>query len=126
MTPSHIPDDVRRFLLGAIPSVPHLEALLLLRAEPSEPWTASRLARRLYVDEGQAGSLLRDLHGAGLLQATGHGHRFAPAEAALADTVSELDAVYARHVVAVAELIHSSSDRKAQRFADAFRLRKEP
>jgi len=126
MTPSHIPDDVRRFLLGAIPTVPHLEALLLLRAEPSEPWTASRLARRLYVDEGQAASLLRDLHGAGLLQAMGHGYRYDPVEDALADTVSALDAVYARHVVEVAELIHSSSDRKAQRFADAFRLRKDP
>jgi hypothetical protein len=28
-------------------------------------------------------------------------------------------------VVEVAELIHSTSDRKAQRFADAFRWRKE-
>ena len=97
MTASHIPDDVRRFLLGAIPSVPHLEALLLVRAEPDEPWTAARLARRLYVDENGAARLLRDL-----------------------------DAIYARHVVEVAELIQSSSDRKAQRFADAFRLRKEP
>ena len=77
MTPSHIPDDVRRFLLGAIPSVPHLEALLLLRAEQSESWTAARLARRLYVDEVAAAPLLRDLHGAGLLQPTGHGYRFA-------------------------------------------------
>jgi hypothetical protein len=126
MTPSHIPDDVRRFLLGAIPSVPHLEALLLLRAEQSEPWTAARLARRLYVDEAAAAPLLRDLHAAGLLQPTGHGYRFGPADDALSGTIAELDAVYSRHVVEVAELIHSSSDRKALRFADAFRLRKEP
>lgn len=127
MAPSHIPDDVRRFLLGAIPSVPHLEALLLLRAETAEPWTAARLARRLYIDEGAAGPLLRDLQGAGLLQAApGHGFRFRPADTALETVVADLDAVYARHVVEVAELIHSSSDRKAQRFADAFRLRKEP
>ena len=126
MTASHIPDDVRRFLLGAIPSVPHLEALLLVRAEAAEPWTGPRLARRLYVDEGGATRLLRDLGEAGLLQAAGHGYRFGPADPALADVVAALDAIYARHVVEVAELIHSSSDRKAQRFADAFRLRKEP
>ena len=126
MTASHIPDDVRRFLLGAIPSVPHLEALLLVRAEPGEPWTAARLARRLYVDENGAARLLRDLDDAGLLQPSGNGHRFEPVDAALAAVVADLDAIYARHVVEVAELIHSSSDRKAQRFADAFRLRKEP
>jgi hypothetical protein len=39
--------------------------------------------------------------------------------------VDRLAGVYARHVVEVAELIHSTSDRKAQRFADAFRWRKE-
>lgn len=126
MTASPIPDDVRRFVLGAIPSVPHLEALLLVRAEAAEPWTAPRLARRLYVDESGAGRLLRELGAAGLLQQAGPGYRFAPDDAALEEVVAALDAIYARQVVAVAELIHSSSDRKAQRFADAFRLRKEP
>lgn len=126
MADSHIPDEVRRFLLGAIPSVPHLEALLLVRAEASEPWTASRLARRLYIDETGAGRLLRELGEAGLLRQGGHGYRFDPTDAPLATVVAELDAIYARRVVEVAELIHSSSDRKAQRFADAFRLRKEP
>jgi hypothetical protein len=126
MAASHIPDDVRRFLLGAIPSVPHLEALLLVRAEAAEPWTAARLARRLYIDEAGAGRLLHDLGEAGLLRKAVHGYRFDPADPQLATVVAELDAIYARRVVEVAELIHSSSDRKAQRFADAFRLRKEP
>ena len=126
MAASHIPDEVRRFLLGAIPSVPHLEALLLVRAEAVEPWTAPFLARRMYIDEAGAGRLLRDLGDAGLLRPAGHGYLFDPADAHLATVVAELDAIYARRVVEVAELIHSSSDRKAQRFADAFRLRKEP
>lgn len=126
MAVSHIPDEVRRFLLGAIPSVPHLEALLLVRAEAAESWNAGRLARRLYIDETGAGRLLRELNGAGLLRQAGHGYRFEPVDPHLAVVVAELDAIYARRVVEVAELIHSSSDRKAQRFADAFRLRKEP
>lgn len=126
MAVSNIPNDVRRFLMGAIPSVPHLEALLLLRAEPAEPWSAQHLARRLYLDEPSAARLLEDLAGAGLLRAGGdHGYAFMPQDQARADVIATLDALYARHVVEVAELIHSSADRKAQRFANAFRLRKE-
>ena len=111
---------------GAVEPVAFDPLLELVRAEPGEPWTAARLARRLYVDENGAARLLRDLDEAGLLQPSGNGHRFEPVDAALATVVAELDAIYARRVVEVAELIHSSSDRKAQRFADAFRLRKEP
>jgi hypothetical protein len=125
MAASNIPDEVRRFLLGAIPSVPHLEALLLLRAEPAEGWTQGRLARRLYIDDASAGRLLQDLRDAGLLQPANPGYRFQPLDPELAAVVGALDGIYARHVVEVAELIHSSSDRKAHRFADAFRLRKE-
>lgn len=125
MAASHIPDDVRRFLLGAIASVPHLETLLLLRSDSALPWRADRLARRLYIDEAGAARLLEDLSLAGLLQPSDQGYAFRPRDPSLVPLVARVDEVYARHVVAVAELIHSRSDRKAQRFADAFRLRKE-
>lgn len=126
MPVSNIPDHVRRFLVGAIPSVPHLEALLLLRAEPAGAWNAALLARRLYVDERSAAQLLVDLAQGGLVRRDGAGrHAFAAPDPALAALVAELDGIYARHVVEVAELIHSSHDRKAHRFADAFRWRKE-
>lgn len=124
MPVSNIPDNVRRFLLSAIPSVPHLEALLLLRAGPAG-WDAALLARRLYVDERVAAQLLADLERAGLAHRGAGGHAFAPPDPELAAIVAELDGVYARHVVEVAELIHSSSARRAHRFADAFRWRKE-
>lgn len=119
-----IPDDARRFLLGVIPSVPHLEALLLLRGHP-EQWPITQLADRLYIDAATAASLVQDLSAAGLASCTADGCRYAPADAATAATVDAVAALYARRTVAIAELIHSTSDRKAQRFADAFRLRKE-
>jgi DNA-binding IclR family transcriptional regulator len=126
MTASNIPADVRRFLLAAIASVPHLEALLLLRAEPAPAWNAKLLARRLYLTEDQAGDLLADLESGGLVRRDRDGGwRFAPRDAGVGATVDRLAAAYARHVVEIAELIHSTSDRKAQRFADAFRWRKE-
>ena len=125
MTAATIPGDVRRFLLATIPTVPHLEALLLLRGR-QDAWTTAQLSSRLYVDAANATGLLDDLAVAGLVVAEGDGFRYAPAEPELSATVDALAALYARQTVAVAELIHSSSDRKAQRFADAFRLRKEP
>jgi hypothetical protein len=125
MTASHIPDEVRRFLLGAIPSVPHLEALLLLHADPARAWDAGALAGRLYLDAPRATALLADLARAELVVGDGDGYRFAAADPALAAGVGELARIYARHVVAVAELIHSTPDRRARRFADAFLLRKD-
>ena len=126
MPVSNIPDGVRRFLLGAIPSVPHLEALLLLHASPAQGWDATMLASRLYIGADAARALLGDLVVLGLAVSEADGVRYSPRDTAVAAVVDELAGVYARHVVQVAELIHSSSDRKARRFADAFRLRKEP
>lgn len=126
MGDSIIPDDVRRFLLAAIPSVPHLEALLLVRLPSSAGWTAALLASRLYVEKRVAARLLNDLQREGLVRGSaGESFVFAPKDPDLGALVAQVAAVYARQVVDVAELIHSSSDRKAHRFADAFRLRKD-
>lgn len=126
MSASNVPADVRRFLLAVIESVPHLEALLLLRADPRASWDAHSLALRLYVDDATASRLLADLETRQLAQQEGNGTwRFDARDEALARIVDRLVEIYSRHVVEVAELIHSTSDRKAQRFADAFRWRKE-
>lgn len=118
--------EVRRFILAYIPSVPHLEALLLMRAEASAPWNAEALARRLYISQKVAEGLLRDLTDAGLVQSSdGVGYMYGPRKEELASVVAELAAAYSRHVVAIASLIHSLGDRKAHRFADAFRWRKD-
>src|SRR3569832_623955 len=49
-----IPDDVRRFILASVPSVPYLEAMLLLRAEPELPWDKEALARRQNKTQSEA------------------------------------------------------------------------
>ena len=51
MTSVAIPDDLRRFILISIVSVPHLEALLLLRATPHQEWDGQAVSRRLYIPE---------------------------------------------------------------------------
>jgi DNA-binding IclR family transcriptional regulator len=126
MTGAAIPDDVQRFVLLAIPSVPYLEALLLLRAAPAQDWDAAQLARRLYVPDRTGAELLQLLRDSGIARQAGDEHtlRYAPTVelAALLDRVAQ---AYATELVAVTGLIHSRIDRRAQRFADAFRFRKD-
>jgi hypothetical protein len=122
-----MPDDVRRFLLGAMPSVPHLEALLLLHGEPQVEWTPPRLASRLYVSAEAAKSLLQDLLDRRILRmgAAADQYVFDPHDPQLVPIVDRLAAIYARRVVEIAKILHSKSDHPAQIFADAFRLRKD-
>lgn len=125
MSKEAIPPDVRRFVLGTLPSVPHLEALLLLRDRP-DGLTHDELAARLYVTSASAAKVVADLEDSGLLVSEGARTLYGPTNDALRATIDILAAVYARNVVAVSSLIHSTTDRKAFQFADAFRVRKEP
>jgi hypothetical protein len=122
-----IPEDLRRFVLTSIPSVPFLEALLLMRADPDHAWRRDTLARRLYVREKTAEDLLADLCTARIAVPCqdGGAYRYAPIEAGMRERIDRLADVYATHLVEVTHLIHSSLDRKAQQFADAFKWRKD-
>lgn len=125
MAEASLTPELRRFILAAIPSVPHLEALLLLRERP-DGWSTGELAARLYVTAHAADGLIADLQAAGLASRQGDHAHFAPSRDDLRAQVDALAPVYARNVVAVSELIHSTTGRKAHSFADAFRLRKDP
>lgn len=121
-------DDIRRFILTSVVSVPYLEAMLLLRNEPEQPWDKSRLARRLYMDEKRAGELLAMLMQAGVLRVAERelpSYCFAPATVELQAMIDRLAQAYRTHLVEVTHLIHSTTNRRAQQFADAFKLRKD-
>jgi hypothetical protein len=124
-----IPEDLRRFVLTSVPSVPFLEALLLLRANPGQQWSGEMLAGRLYTSERTGQGLLDELCRSGMAARCPAPHEhcycYAPASDALRERIDGLAELYARHLVDVTNLIHSTLDRKAQQFADAFRLRKD-
>ena len=126
MTLPELPPEIRRFILTSIPSVPYLEAVLLLRAEPERAWDAAQLARRLYVPERRGVELVGQLRESGVAAnvADGGAVRYGPAPelATLLDGVAQ---AYATDLVTVSSLIHSRIDRRAQQFADAFRFRKD-
>jgi hypothetical protein len=123
----NIPDDVRRFILGAIPSVPYLEAILLMRGSAAAHWDAASLAAGLYLSEKAADALLEQLHAAGIIEPTSGDKadfRYAPASQ-LRLLIDRLADAYATNLIGVSTLIHSGTGKKAQHFADAFRFRKE-
>jgi hypothetical protein len=127
MAATDIPDSVRRFIVTNIPSIPYLEALLLLRGDTLQPWDGTRLARALYIDEAIALSLLEALNARGVVTpaTTPATFCYQPISEELTHMIDALADVYATHLVDVTNLVHARSSRNAQRFADAFVWRKD-
>lgn len=122
-----IPEELHRFLLTSVPSVPFVEALLLLRESQGEAMETATIARRLYMPEHAAAMVVEQLAAAGIVQPTGGAtpaHRFAP-QPELAAIVEMLAAFYRTQLVEVTDVIHSKTGRTARQFADAFKLKKD-
>lgn len=128
MNRANIPEDISRFILLAVPSVPYLEAMLLMRRETAQSWDAKRLAERTYVSEKVAQNLITVLHASGIIapvdQDSGS-YEYKPQSEELVDMIARLAEVYAKNLVGVTNLIHSKTNKKAQQFADAFIWRKD-
>ena len=123
-----IPDEIRRFIVAAVPSVSYLEALLLIRANPELSWTPELLAKRLYIGMAQAEDIAEQLQGAGIIMLANPetpAFRYAPQDPDLPELLALLEATYRNALVEVSQLIHSKSGKRAQRFADAFKFRKD-
>ena len=116
--------EVRRFVIAKIPSVSHLEALLLLRSTGAA-WSMRQLGARLYVPDIVAERLADDLQVQGLTVRLGDNVQYMPTTDRLAQIVDELATSYTRSLVEVSQLIHSVTDRKARHFADAFLVRQD-
>jgi hypothetical protein len=124
--PRQIPDDVRRFVLTSVPSVPYAEAVLLLRRRGGQPMAPEEVARALYVGDRQAAELLRLGQETGLLQLDAAGYRYQPGNEQLARAWDRFAHCYATDLIGVTQLIHGATHKSAQLFADAFKLRREP
>ena len=121
-----ISEDLRRFILTSILSVPFVEAMLIFRDAGESPVTIELLAQRLYLSERQAAEILEQLRTARIVEPIpgGAGHRYSPAPA-LASMLDGVAAAYRTNLVEVTALIHSRTGRMAHQFADAFKLRKD-
>lgn len=102
---SELSADIRTFVLATIPTIPHLEALMLLRATAPQPWTPERLSGRLYVTHEAAEAVLADLRSAGMLRDGDAGCHYAAG--ALCELIDRLAECYAARLVELTLLIHS-------------------
>lgn len=121
-----IPEDVRRFIVDNIDSVPALEALLLMRKSPARRWTVSMLAAELYLDPARVAVVVSEVAGRGLCGGEAGPepvYFWRPATPELADALDRLADVYKRYLVPVTNLIHSKPRPSVRGFSDAFRLR---
>lgn len=123
-----IPERVKRFILLHIPSVPYLEAMLLLRDHASQAWDYHQVSQRLYLSDNKAKSLLEELEAGGVLSAdenTPARYRYYPKTQLLREDIDQLAMIYAKNLVEVSNLIHAKTNKQAQQFADAFLWRKD-
>lgn len=119
-------DDVYRFILAQIESVPHLEALLLLWRSRPKTWTEAELARQLFVEVSVVRSLIRELMRQHLVSATAEGeYRYDPKSEDMDALVVALADTYKRELIRISGLIHSKAASAARDFARAFRFTKE-
>ena len=128
MKGNFIPDDVRRFIVTSVPSIPHLEALLLLRDTTIPAWNAEILAQRLYIGTRQAADLITALHNSGFLvpiDGSPGNYCYQPSHPSLRVIVDQLAQAYREDLIGITNLVHSASSKKVQQFADAFKWRRD-
>ena len=124
MKREELTEDLRR-LIFSIPSIPHLEAILLMR-RGGDAWEPSRLAQRLYLPAERTAGILADLAAAqicSMQDAAKPAFRYAPASVELDALVASLERYYSQHLIEVTNMIHASSRRhsRIREFADAFK-----
>src|SRR3954464_8344319 len=128
MAQEPIPDELRRFILTSVPSVPFVEAMLLFMAKADAPLFVDDIASGLYMTRSAAEQVVEALREAQVVAAhpsIAGAWRFAPGTPELENMLRELSRFYTRDLIGVTDLIHSRTARRAQQFADAFRLRKD-
>jgi hypothetical protein len=119
-------EALRRFIRSAFGSVWSLELLLVLRGDPRHGWTRAELIRTLRASEQVLTRSTADLEAAGLIALDGDGRaRFAPASPELEATVAKVADLYASRPGTVRRWIVGGDPDPVERFADAFRFRKD-
>lgn len=122
MSDEIIPADVQDFIFRYIHSIAQLEALLLLRAKPAEPWDVRAIASRLYTSEKETAALLTQLCDASFVRVSDGIYHYHPAPEHQR-IIDHLASSYARHLIPVTNMIHGKAHRIRQ-FSDAFKIKR--
>jgi hypothetical protein len=113
-----LPSQVARFIGQCIPSVPHLEALLLMWEFAPKHWTAEELAARIYVDAAASRQILRDLERCKMIACDGcepQRWKYDPHNE-LAGSLCLVAQTYRRELSRVTRFIHSQGSKVDRSF----------
>lgn len=122
-----VPDEVWQFIAQNIDTVPQLEALLLLWENQHKAWSEDEIAARIYVSRDAAAGIVQALQRHQLITAeAGSPPRYQYSSAGDASNLMPaVAAAYRRHLVPVANFIHSGASSSVREFARAFNLKKD-
>ena len=119
-------EDLRNFI-QSIPSIPYLEAILLLKGPPVKVWEAETVGKRLYLAKDQVGIILKKLCAARICSIVPNHpdqYIYQPESAELDELIGRLINFYAHNLIEVTNLIHANASQKnVQQYADAFKWR---
>lgn len=121
-------EEVYRFILNQIDSVPQMEALLLVWESRPKQWPDTEIAKRLYIGIDLAKNILQDLVRRRVLATGAHPPRQYWYESKSEDLDRLVEAVavtYRRDLVRVSTFIHTKGSSAVRDFAQAFKFTKE-
>jgi hypothetical protein len=127
MADETLPTSVQQFLSKYIRSLEQLEVLLLLRNSPGRTWTSVEVYEVVRSSRSSVAERLENFVRLGFLVKEGgppSTFRYAPTDT-LAAAADEIAGAYQRWRVRVIEAIFTPIEDPAQRFADAFKVRKD-
>ena len=124
-----ISEDIKQFILQNIDSISQWEALRLMHSAPGRKWSPEDIAQSLYIAKGEAAGLLEILSERGFLDKKADRssllYRYRPNSSERRRMIDQITALYAKHLIPITHLIHSNSRNRIQKFADAFKIRKD-
>lgn len=116
--------QVDRFVIEEIDSVPHLEALLLLWNSRPKQWSPEEMGKALYLTTEYTQAVLQELVSHKLASSEAGRYAYEP-DPERDKVIEALDRVYRREIIRISNMIHSKASPAVRAFARAFRLKKD-
>ena len=116
--------EVDRFILDEIDSVPHIEALLILWNSRPKSCPLEELAALLYLPVDRTRQILDDLQQRSLVALGDNRWTYQPNDSR-DPLMQDVDRTWRRELVRLSNMIHSKASPAVREFSRAFRLRKD-
>lgn len=113
------------FIRSSFGSIWALELLLILRQGPGHGWSRAELISALHASDQVLARSCADLLAAGLIREEAQTVHYAPGSPELEARVASVASFYASRPATVRRLIVGGPEDPIEKFADAFRLRKD-